>query len=67
MNAWKDLVLAQSIPIPLTYDSGQFDDRIRDLYTAHSASYIDEALRALYGNRLTGRAQLCQLMITLGG
>ena len=54
MKAWTDLVLAQSILQPLTYDSGRFDDRMRDLYIAHATSYIDDAMRTLYGEIYTG-------------
>ena len=54
MNAWTDLVLAQSILQPLTYESSRFDDDRRDRYIAEAAYYIDSAMRKLYGEMYTG-------------
>lgn len=54
MNAWSDLVHAQSILQPLTYESGRFEDDMRDRYIVEAAYYIDNAMRNLYGERYTG-------------
>ena len=54
MNAWSDLVHAQSILEPLVPGSGRFDDDMRDRYLAEAAYYFDNAMRKLYGEMYTG-------------
>lgn len=54
MNAWRDLIVAQSILQPMEHDSGRFDDDRRDSYIREAAYSIDNALRTLYGEQYTG-------------
>ena len=55
IRAWSDLLHAQSILQPLTYESGRFDDDMRDRYLAEVDYYIDNAMRSLYGEKYTGQ------------
>jgi len=55
MDAWRDLVIAQSISQPMEFESGRFDDGLRDAYIREAAHCIDNALRTLYGERYIGR------------
>lgn len=51
MRAWRDLIVAQSILQPMEFDSGRFDDGLRDAYIKEAAYCIDNALHTLYGER----------------